>query len=333
MSKITDIWVLTDGRAGNEAQALGLAEAIGRLCPVQITLKRIALKKWAGMIPPKLAVGLGARARGWPFSGLEDGAEDLRWPWPDLVIGAGRRSAVVVAALRRLHGVSAVQILNPQCDPMLFDAIVVPQHDRIAGGNVMTTLGAVNRLTAEGVQIAARDWATTDVPIGKPRLAVLVGGPSRSATFSDADQRRLLLTLESLGQSYGLVVTTSRRTPDSLVGRLRDCLEGRGYFWSGEGANPYPAMLAGAEAVLVTEDSVNMASEAATIGLPVHVFPLTKVNAKFAAFHDALGAHGASRRFTGAISTWDYSALAEADRVAGDLIRRGIVEDSRNRVD
>lgn len=324
MSKVADIWVLTDGRAGNVAQALGLAEAVGRLCPVAISEKRIALKPWASLIPPKLGIGLGAWRRGWPFAGLQEGAEELRWPWPDMVIGAGRRSAVIVAALRRLHGVTAVQILNPQCDPKAFDAVVVPQHDRIEGANVLKTLGAVNRISYAGVMAATADWSV-ELPASKPRLAVLVGGPSGSATFSDADQRRLVLALESLSRTHTLVITASRRTPEGLVARLQQAIGENGFFWSGEGPNPYPAMLANADVALVTEDSVNMASEVATYGVPVHVFPLTNVNAKFAAFHEALVGHGASRRFTGTIANWTYQPLAEADRVAGDLVRRGLI--------
>lgn len=323
MSKVAEIWVLTDGRAGNEAQALGLAEAFGRLQPTNISVKRISLKSWAAVLPPKIAVGMGARREGWPFIGLSQGAEDLRWPWPDMVIGAGRRSVAVTAALRKLYGVAAVQILNPQCDPTLFDAIVVPDHDRIAGANVLKTVGAVNRLTAVTVRMAAAELNIP--PATKPHLAVLIGGPSRSATFSDADQKRLLLALESLGQSHALIVSASRRTPDSFSKALAECLQDRGMFWSGEGPNPYPGMLASAEAVLVTEDSVNMASEAATIGLPVHIFPLTRVASKIASFHESLIARGASRRFTGTINTWTYEPLTEADRIAGDLIRRGLL--------
>ncbi len=91
------------------------------------------------------------------------------------------------------------------------------------------------------------------------------------------------------------------------------------------GNNPYPGLLGHADAVLVTEDSVNMASEAATAGLPVHVFPVSGVARKIARFHASLAERGASRRFTGTIGQWSYPPLAEADRIADDLLRRGII--------
>ena len=68
-----------------------------------------------------------------------------------------------------------------------------------------------------------------------------------------------------------------------------------------------------------------MASEAATAGLPVHVFAISRVAPKIARFHASLAERGASRRFTGAIGQWSYAPLAEADRIAGELVRRGVV--------
>jgi len=53
------------------------------------------------------------------------------------------------------------------------------------------------------------------------------------------------------------------------------------------------------------------------------------VAAKFAAFHETLAARGASRRFTGSIENWSYEPLAEADRIAGDLMRRGLLPTSQ----
>ena len=107
--------------------------------------------------------------------------------------------------------------------------------------------------------------------------------------------------------------------------RIREAVGARGFIWDGQGANPYPGLLGHADAVLVTEDSVNMASEAATTGLPVHVYPLRGRSPKIARFHASLEARGASRRFDGTIGRWSYPPLAEADRVAGELLRRGVI--------
>ena len=316
------IWALTDGRAGNRAQALGLAEAIARQRPATLLDRTVALPPWADRLPPGGLWLMGAQTVLRAARGAEDA---LAPPWPDLVIGAGRRSAPVAAALRRRHGARAVQLLSPQMTRRAFDAVVVPGHDRLRGSNVMTSLGALNRITPARVAQAADAWRDRLADLRTPRVAVMVGGSSASATFAQADQQALMQALGALSQTHGLMITPSRRTPPDMVTALRAGLGGRAYVWDGQGDNPYPAILGLAQAVLVTQDSVNMASEAASAGLPTHIFPLTRLADKFQRFHADLAAFGATRPFAGTIDTWTCPPLAEADRIAADLIARGIV--------
>ena len=81
-----------------------------------------------------------------------------------------------------------------------FDALVVPEHDRVAGANVFHSVGAVNRLTAQAIAEAAAAWAERFAGLPRPRLAVMVGGPSRSARFTAEDEGRLAQALETLAR-------------------------------------------------------------------------------------------------------------------------------------
>ncbi|MEM7743123.1 MAG: mitochondrial fission ELM1 family protein [Pseudomonadota bacterium] len=327
MTERGELWILTDGRAGNVAQARGLAEALARLKPLTIAEHAVTLKPWAAAVPAALSHRVPAGMIGWPFSGISMGREALSAPWPCMVIGAGRRIAPVVAALKRRHGVTAVQLLDPRMPARAFDAVVVPEHDALTGANVLTSVGALNRLTPAAIAEAAEAWPGPRADLAKPRLAVLVGGPSRSARFTGSDGQALIAALEELSGHFGLMITTSRRTDRELATEITTRLGHRAMIWSGEadGPNPYPALLAHAQAALVTEDSVNMASEAASTGLPVHIFPVSGVAEKFVRFHESLAAQGATRRFTGEIDHWTYAPLAEADRIAAELVRRGLV--------
>ncbi len=327
VAKATEIWVLPDGRAGNLAQALGLAEAIPRRKPANVTLKSISLKRWAAYIPSQLSHRMGASKTGWPFIGLQPESAPLVWPWPDLIVSAGRRAAPIAAAMRKLHAIPVVQLLDPQMSTAAFEAVVVPQHDNLTGANVLTSLGALNRQAPEALALAGRNWSCPrkDLPI--PRLAVLIGGPSKSAQFTDADAAKLVLALDSLANRYGLMITTSRRTSPGMLADLQNKLADRAFIWTGtqDGPNPYPGLLDPAVAILVTQDSVNMASEAASTGKPVHVSPITSLAPKLARLHEALEEYGASRRFVGEISHWQYTPLTEADRITDDLIRRSVI--------
>lgn len=95
-----------------------------------------------------------------------------------------------------------------------------------------------------------------------------------------------------------------------------------GWVWDGEWPNPLFAFLHAADHILVTEDSANMAAEAASTGKPVHVLPMVPLKSgdKFARLHDDLRAHGATRPFDDALNAWTYAPLSETDRAAGAVL-------------
>ena len=72
-----------------------------------------------------------------------------------------------------------------------------------------------------------------------------------------------------------------------------------GLIWDGEGPNPYFAFLKFADHILVTEDSANMAAEAASTGAPVHILPMIPLKPadKFSRLHADLRERGAARPF------------------------------------
>ena len=312
---MSGVWVLTDGRPGNENPALALAEALEPHGWPAAEVRRLALRGWSSRLPAQLWSALPAREAGWPFSGLADPSVAAR-PWPSLVISAGRRAAPVAAAMKRLGGVKAVQILDPKAGR--FDAVITPEHDGLRGARVIPTLGSLSRVTPERARQAAELWRPRLAGLPKPRLAALIGGPSGSARWTSADSGRLAGALRAAeAAGWGLMVTASRRTPPEVAAALSGL---RGFVWDGRGENPYPGILGLADAAAVTADSVNMASEAASSGLPVNVFDLPGLSLKLRRFHDALAGRGASRPWEDLPQTWEASPLREAERVAGVLV-------------
>ena len=89
-----------------------------------------------------------------------------------------------------------------------------------------------------------------------------------------------------------------------------------GWIWDGEGENPYFAFLAAADVVLVTEDSANMAVEAASTGKPVLRLELEGGSPRFDRLHAELEALGAQRPFVGSFETWTSPPLRETERAA-----------------
>lgn len=303
-------WVVTEGAAGMENQALGLAERLG----LPIAVKRVRLgRPWRWLAPSALVS---------PFGRAEAGSSAIEPPWPRLVIGCGRQSIPFVRAIKRASGgrTVIVQCQHPRIDPAHFDLVIPPEHDRLSGPNVFPILGSANRITPQRLAEARQQFATRFEPLRTPRLGVLVGGSSSSYSFGAAEAERLAAALENLAKSHGLLLTTSRRTGPDTVAKVAEGLAGTGAdLFFGDGENPYLGILAWADAFLVTADSVNLACEAAATGKPVHIFPLPGGSAKFRRFHEGLERCGIARRFDGHIEQWIYPPLDETGRAAARI--------------
>jgi uncharacterized protein len=306
-------WTVTDGRAGIEAQALGLAEALARRTLLEIAPKRVSVRAPYRALPRNFW--------GDALSLLGDDSDSLGPPWPDVWIGCGRLS-VPFSIWVKQHSPQTfvVQLQNPRAPLGAFDLVIPPAHDNLAGESVFPILGSPNRIDAGRLRGAI-------VP-GLSPVAVLIGGPNRVFRFDEAEAERIAESL--VGLQMPLDVTLSRRTPRGAAELLRTRLgDFAARFFDpvrSKDANPYPAMLATARAILVTEDSVNMAAEAASTGKPLYILPLRRKPfaraRKFDAFHEGLRARNAARRFSGAIESWSYEPLDETGRAADEVLRR-----------
>lgn len=319
-------WVVTDGVAGHENQALGLAEAIARLHPNSITVKRVAIADPWRRLPASLW--------GDPFTRLDRVGAMLRPPFPDLWIGCGRTSAPFGAAVRRRAPETfVVHLQDPQLPLDRFDLVAPPRHDGLKGANVVPTLGAPNRIVSERLRADAERFARETPPPRSPRVVVLVGGALKGRRIDARGEDRLVDGLRRLADAgAGLMISPSRRTSPRLVDRLASLRDAVGAtVWSGDRLggldNPYHAFLGLADLAVVTADSVSMASEAATAGLPVYIHYWSEnrragLRDKHRAFHRALEAAGAARPFDGAINSWAYEPLRETERLAGVVVDR-----------
>ena len=308
-------WVVSDGRAGNENQCLGLARALG-LVPEVKRIRARAPWRW-------LAPSLWLEAR----RALDPSGDTLTPPWPKVLIATGRISVAPAAALRRASGGAtfAIQIQNPTIDPGRFDVVVAPAHDRLSGPKVITTLGAMHGVDQASLDQAAAHFGPRLAHLPRPRIAVLIGGDSKVHRLRPEATRRLAEQLAELARrdGVGLMVTTSRRTGAENIEILRRGLEGLAVdLWDGVGENPFYGYLALAEGILVTEDSVNMVSEAAATGKPVQVIGLEGGSARQERFHRAMGEAGITRPFDGHLEHWSYPPFNETQRVAEEIGRR-----------
>jgi len=307
-------WVVTDGKAGMEIQCRGLAEALGFTPEV----KRVSVgKPWRWMPAGMIRNALGT---------LGPKGDRLAPPWPDLWIASGRQTVPLSRDMRALSGgrTFTVQVQNPAIDPAAMDLVVTPEHDRLRGPNVLTTRGALGLVTPERLARAAAHFAPRYAHLPAKRVAVLIGGNNKVFRLDRAQMQQLTDQLARLArdEGFGLMITPSRRSGPGNEAILREGLAGLpAEIWDGEGENPYFGMLGLADHIVVTGDSVNMVSEAAGTGKPVHVVHLKGGSAKFKRFHEGMERAGITRPFTGRLDDWSYTPLAETRRIAREIRR------------
>ena len=297
--------LLAEPYAGLQAQALGLAEAAGLEASL-VPLEPLAPWRWV-------------TARLWP--------DPLRAvhlpPMEGPILAAGGMAAAVAARLRSAaHPV--VQIQHPRLDPARFDVVVVNRHDGLTGPNVVVTRTALHRVTQARLAEAAAEWAPRLADLPRPLVAVLVGGSNGRFRLDAAVAEALGTQLAAMMRTdrVGVALTPSRRTATDAQAALAAALRpDGGWVWSGVGDNPYFGLLALADAIVVTEDSVSMVSEAVATSAPVLLATLPGRSRRIRLFNRYLQEDGRIRPFTGRLETWPVAPLDDT-AVAGAEVRR-----------
>ena len=316
----TRAWVLTDGKIGDEVQCFGLATALGLDPERRLVSPR---RFWAALMP-------------WgpvdPAEAAHQPGSPIAPPWPDILIASGRRAVPYMRYVKRASKGRAFTVFlkDPYLGAGAADVICLPLHDRLRGDNVVVALTSPHRLT-QGAFAAAR--ANSDARLAylpRPRLGIVLGGISGHFSFTGEDAQKLAaIALRHAGEGFSVMVTPSRRTPPDLLETVRLAVAGAGYLgtrafvWDRTGNNPYVDILALADALIVTGDSVNMVGEAAFTGKPVHVYqPGGKGHPKMTLFLDRLVAAGAVRRYAGMIEDYAYEAVDSTPFFAREVAGR-----------
>ncbi|MDG2526121.1 mitochondrial fission ELM1 family protein [Stenotrophomonas sp. HITSZ_GD] len=305
------IWAIHDGHAGNARQVLALARALGETSPCEPPLRPAAPWRW---FAPRRLPGDG-QAFGRDF------AAALQAP-PALALGCGRQAALATR-LARAHGAAAVQILDPRIDARHWDQVIVPEHDRLRGGNVITLLGSLHPVDDAWLAEGRRAFPALGALPG-PRIALLIGGPTARVPWDEAALRSEVEALRRWAAQHGgtLMATTSRRTPPAVTAWLRS-LPLRS--WSGaleEGPNPYAGMLGWADAVACTADSSNLLSEACATPVPVLPLFARHAQGRAAQLLAALSARGRLSTLADWMPGHTATPLRETARVAAQLAER-----------
>jgi len=249
VTKRPRIWALLGAHAGDNNQVLALAEALG----LPFETKPLRYNHWRHLKPRVL----GSRLR----SLDKDSRALIAGEPPDLTISTGHRSVPVVQHLRkRSERVRSVHIGYPRIAPDKFDLVVAtPEYPLPDGPSVMRIPFALTR--------RSDDPPFDDGP--RPRRLLILGGPTLYWRFDQTMVGNAVTKLLDAKEGGSLTVVASPRTPASSLDATGDALVVR------PGGPPsYASLLAGADQLFVTADSVAMVSDAIATGKPVGLIPI-----------------------------------------------------------
>jgi mitochondrial fission protein ELM1 len=291
----TDIYVISDGKAGHLNQSLGLAEALCRLRPeATVRVEAAVADRWA-VLRTLL-----------PVKGGSTG--------PALVIGAGHGTHSSLLKWRGRGGRSIV-LMRPSLPLWFFDLCIEPRHDGgVESDRRWLSDGPLNRIRPAFAR--------------QERGLILIGGPSPHFQWDTEALLRQLVQVCRADAPWSL--STSRRTPPDFLQAIKVLsLPGLDIFEPSQLPEGWLAReLPRASRCWVTPDSASMVYEALTAGCAVGLFDLPATDgSRIAAGVSDLRARelclGFSDVARGAVLSAPASMFAEADRCAARIVQKG----------
>ena len=214
-------------------------------------------------------------------------SEALERVQADLVVSAGSSLVPLNLCLGRENLAKSVVLMKPSFPFNLFryDLALIPAHDQgLMPRGHFRIQGALSGVDTEVLESSRETLASSIRDPKKVRVGLFLGGDTHHFKLSLSDVERILMEVERASARLGgdYLVTTSRRTPETISQFLRRRLEGdrrcQLSVIASEDKRPevVPGMMALADFLVVTEDSVSMISEALSSGKSVVVVKMNR---------------------------------------------------------
>ncbi len=338
------IYVLADDRTGNTNQAIALAEKLTEEYTI-IRLQYNCLAKLPNFLLKYYPIHIKSEL-------LQD---IMAKPLPDMIITAGRRTAVLAFYLKKkFKDIKLIQIMKPNLPYNTFDAVILPYHDcrGLSTGssnkkckkldlsrftldpvdkprddteykNIIPINGAINNVTEKFA--AASLELQKYYPNLKQFIAVIIGGNNKKFNFNEDEAILFSSLLNKIytNQQIPFFISFSRRTPQAVKSIIKNNIPSSTIIYDPNedtGYNPYIAMLANAKYIISTADSISMCSEAASSSKPLYIFCPSNFNSsKHKIFIKQLVEQKIAKTFDESVimlEEYSYKPLNEEERVA-----------------
>jgi len=266
------IWLLLGPRSGDNAQIRAVAAHL-EMPGVEKHLTYNPLHMVPNVLKGASLLSLRPAAR-----------EEIKPPWPRMVIGVGKRSVAIARYIGKKSGGSTrlVQLGRPRANPDHFDVVVTtPQYGLLPSANVLEMPVPPSGLSTPDIEDLNEIQAQFTTGKPRPYVILVAGGSNSTATFTAQAAQNLARLAQQHAKDLGgsLFAVASPRTPVTVVETLHREFNASATFvpWKpldkGQ-SNPYAAFLSLGDEIIVTSDSASMIADAFSVNKPVKIFQL-----------------------------------------------------------
>tara|TARA_Y100001970_G_scaffold282035_1_gene394049 strand:- start:2780 stop:3733 length:954 start_codon:yes stop_codon:yes gene_type:complete len=304
MSKLKGL-LLTEGMHGMLSQVEGLAKGLN----LEFIHEKIELRNFWKFFPPKITP-----VKNFVFK------NKLKYDF-NILISCGRKSVIPSIYLKRLYKkkIINIHIQNPKVSLSNFDYVVVPEHDKIDGKNVLTTKGAIHYLSKEDL-ILNRNYLASKISPNKKIVSFIIGGPNKYYDFSDDKIIYLFDKIKKnfISKNYQAIIIPSMRTPINIINKAKNFFDESQIVIPNVDKKAYLSALQLSDHIVVTCDSTSMISEAALTGKPIYVAQIatSKNDYRFREFNKLFKELGIIKNLDNTIEEWNYNKLDETKRIS-----------------
>jgi len=261
------IWVFPGNRPGDDAQVYALAEEL-RL-PFETRTLHYNWRFW-----------LNGRHMGASAISIEKKLRDETMvpPWPDLIIMVGRRSVPIAQWVQKQSGgkTRLVFVGHPRVPPETFDLVYTTRQYLTPTGPSMRLLPVAMSRYREPAKPSPAEAEWLD-QLPRPHLLLMLGGKTRHWTMTPDFMAKIAAKLLDRARSLGgsLIVARSARTDEAVLDAIEKRLEGEDDRRVVRSEFPrFAVLLADADELFPTADSISMISESVITGKPTGIVPI-----------------------------------------------------------
>ena len=307
-------WIISDNLIGHENQSISLAAKLQLRYKIKKTRKKNFFKRNLSILFPSILIN-----------------KNIYPPYPKVIISCGKNTAYTSYLLKKKlkNKILSIFIQKPPINLKNFDIVIAPKHDKCIGKNVITTNGALTKISQNYIKKIKKIKKIPTI-LKKKFIVVLFGGNSRHHKITSNILKEITdkLMITSTKYNYKILIFFSRRTGKYNENYLRTNLIHKNFIFISPKSKKinYLQALCWAKIIIVSSDSVSMVSDACSTGKPVYIINIPSKSKKFGLFIKNLINLKLIKFFNGTISLKNNkNALNDIETIVEEIKKKNFL--------